>query len=335
MKSAPSFWYNRKSAKDRFLSESLFPLSLIYGWCVKKRFELYCPVPMVRPVICVGNLVAGGAGKTQVVMSLVKMMKEKGFNPHILIRGYGGSEHGPLQVNPDHDTAEYVGDEALLLVATAPTWVSRNRPLGAQLAIDSGADVVIMDDGFQNPIIYKDFSILVVDGAAGFGNGKMLPAGPLREKIEDGIARSDTVIIVGDDKAGVEKKIKELSEIIPVLQTRIVSCKDNPDIKGKKVAAFAGIGRPSKFKTTLEEQGAEIAVWKEFPDHHPYSDREIKDIILLAKNMDAPLFTTAKDYVRVPLSLREHVQKYEVKIEWKNSGDQAVIEMIKKSLGRS
>jgi len=331
---SPAFWYKQKTITDKVLRGIFFPASLVYGWCAKKRFELYYPVPMQKPVICIGNLVVGGAGKTQIVMSLVDMLKERGYNPHILTRGYGGEEVGPVQVNPEHDVAKYVGDEALLLVHKAPTWVAHNRPLGAQSAIDSGANIVIMDDGFQNPIIYKNFSILAIDGAVGFGNKTLIPAGPLRETIEAGVNRADAVIIIGEDKVKAEEKIRSIRANITIVYAKIVPCKNNPEIKGRKVAAFAGIGRPTKFKDTLEEQGAEVVIWRTFPDHYEYKENELKELILEAKNKEALLLTTAKDYVRLPVQIKEHIQKYEVDLAWIDSGHDVILSNMEASINK-
>src|ERR1700733_2992490 len=175
MMSAPAFWYQQKTLSDKLIAAALTPVSWAYGALVRKKFDLYFPVPMARPVICVGNLVAGGAGKTPVVLSLADLLKEKGFNPHLLSRGYGGHETGPLQVSPGRDTAYDVGDEALLLVDIAPTWVSPERTIAAEPPIETDRHIVVMDDGFQNAVIYKDFSLLVIDGAVGFGNKNVMP----------------------------------------------------------------------------------------------------------------------------------------------------------------
>jgi tetraacyldisaccharide 4'-kinase len=317
MRAAPAFWYDTQQPSSKWASRLLSPLGKAYGWAVRKRFDFYFPVPMAKPVLCVGNLVAGGAGKTPVVESLVPLMQEAGYNPHILTRGYGGEEPGPLQVSPGRDTAADVGDEALLLVEKAPTWVSKSRPLGAQAAIDTGATLIIMDDGFQNPAIFKDFALLVADGSAGFGNGRIMPAGPLREEVAFGLSRADAVVIVGEDKANVAQMLKKHADI-PVFSAQLKPLADNPDVAGKQVFAFAGIGRPEKFKETLVAAGAQLEGWGSFPDHFAYVEEDLKELVSAAEARGAMIVTTAKDYVRLPPKLKEKVKKFRVRLEWQD-----------------
>ena len=314
---APEFWYGTQKPAHRWAARLLSPLGRAYGWIARKRFDFYYPVPMARPVVCVGNIVAGGAGKTPVVKSLVSIMQEAGYNPHILTRGYGGEEEGPLQVSPARDTYTDVGDEALLLVEEAPTWVSKSRPLGAQAAIDTGATLIIMDDGFQNPAIYKDFALLVVDGREGFGNGRIMPAGPLREEVGTGLSRADAVVIVGEDKASVAQAIKRHCDI-PVFYAQLKPAPGNPDLQDKPVFAFAGIGRPEKFRETLVAAGARLEGWGSFPDHFAYMEDDLKELADAAEAQGAAIVTTAKDYVRLPAALRPKVQKFCVTLEWQD-----------------
>jgi tetraacyldisaccharide 4'-kinase len=320
MMTAPAFWYQQKTPREVLLKRALLPASWIYGALVRKKFDLYFPVPMAKPIICVGNVTTGGTGKTPVVLSLVDLLKEQGFNPHLLTLGYGGQETGPLQVAPSRDTSYDVGDEALLLVEKAPTWVSNRRVLGAQAAIDTGADIVIMDDGFQNAVIYKDFSLLVIDGAVGFGNRCVMPAGPLREPLNFGLSRADAFVIIGEDKTGAAEYIRRQSAA-PILFASYVPDEGNLDIAGKKVFAFAGIGRPLKFKETLEAAGAIVEGWAEFPDHYPYDEEDLQEIVRAAAAQDAPLITTLKDYVRVPAALRPKIQKFAIRLVWQDKDE--------------
>jgi len=329
MIASPAFWYQQKTASEIFLKTALLPVSWVYGALVRKKFDLYFPVPMEKPVICVGNLVAGGAGKTPVVLSLVDLLREKGFNPHLLTRGYGGKETGPLQVSPGRDTAYDVGDEALLLVEKAPTWVSAKRPHGAQSAIDTGADIVVMDDGFQNAVIYKDFSLLVIDGVVGFGNKAVMPAGPLREPASFGLSRADAFVIIGEDKTGAAEYTRRQTTA-PILFAALQPDDNNPDVKGKNVFAFAGIGRPLKFKETLDAAGALVEGWAAFPDHHPYDDEDLREIMTAAATQNAMLVTTAKDYVRVPPGLRSKIQKFAVHLVWQNKDE--IVPLIEQAL---
>lgn len=322
MLSTPSFWYTSEpKGMDKFLPRLLSPLGKLYGWASRQRFDLHYPVPMGRPVVCVGNLVAGGAGKTPVVIALTALLQEKGYNPHILARGYGGSEEGPLQVSASRDTAADVGDEALLLVDAAPVWVSRSRPLGVQSAIDTGADIIVMDDGFQNPLIYKDFSFVIIDGGAGFGNGKIFPAGPLREDIAFGLSRAHAVIIIGDDKTDARTEIEKQAPSLPIFQAALKPAEDNPDLFGKQVYAFAGIGRPEKFRETLMAAGAMVEGWSEFPDHFAYVEEDLKELISSAEAKNIPVVTTAKDHVRLPASLKDKVRIFKVSLVWQNAAD--------------
>lgn len=311
----PSFWYDQSGAAARAAAIALAPFGWIYAAAVRQRFSMHYPVPMDRPVICIGNLVAGGAGKTPVVMALVALLQESGMNPHILSRGYGGAEEGPLQVSPARDTAHDVGDEPLLLVDAAPTWVARNRALGVQAAIDTGATVIVMDDGFQNPSFYKDVALLVIDGHAGLGNGQVMPAGPLRENFDSAMARADGVIIVGDDRHGVATRIVAAKNNVPVFAAKLLPASDAPSVAGQAVYAFAGIGRPEKFRATLEAAGATVEGWAEFPDHYPYAEEDLAELLASATARGVPVYTTAKDHVRLPPALRARVTPFAVSLQ--------------------
>ncbi len=328
---APRFWYNQKNTPQKILKYTLSPLGWIYERAVEKRFEMNTQVPMSKPVICVGNLTVGGNGKTPTVLSLASFFAKRNYNPHLLTKGYGGEEAGPVQINRDIDTAEYIGDEALLLAQRAPTWVAANRPLGAQHAIDAGAEMIIMDDGFQNPIIYKDFSLVVIDGKIGFGNQYVMPAGPLRENIENGILRADAVLIIGEDRNHVETLIKSIKDI-PVFKAKLVATHNNPKVKGKKFAAFAGIGRPSKFKDTLEEYGAEITTWKEFPDHYLYKTEDLRGLLKTAAKAKTPIITTSKDFVRIPKHMQKDIQVFAVELEWENQDE--ILDLIEHAINK-
>jgi len=328
----PSFWYSQKTPKERTAKLLLLPLSWVYGFLAKKRFDLYFPVPMEKPIVCVGNLVAGGTGKTPVVLSLVEMLKKEEFNPHVLSRGYGGEEIGPLQVSPGRDTAQDVGDEPLLLVQKAPTWISSDRPLGAQAAMESGANIVVMDDGFQNPIIYKDFSIIVIDGAVGFGNQELMPAGPLREPISSGLKRANAVVIIGEDKTNVIAQIEEEHANVEILRANIEVCKNCIEVKDKKFVAFAGLGRPEKFKNTLLKQGADVIEWRSFPDHHYYKDEELEELIKIAEDNNVQIITTAKDHIRLPEKFKDKISQLPIVLVWENP--EAIIPLIKEAIDK-
>ncbi len=266
------------------------------------------------PVICIGNLVAGGAGKTPVALSVGAKLLERGLKVHFLSRGYGGRLKGPVRVAPEqHDAAE-VGDEPLLLAEVAPCWVARDRVAGAMAAIEDGAGAIVMDDGHQNPTLEKSVSIVVIDGETGFGNGRLIPAGPMRETVAEGLARADAVAILGENRTGVTAVIPRK---LPVLRGTLEPSGDSADLAGKRVCAFAGIGQPEKFFATLEAMGCKIVARHGFPDHHPYGDAEIEAIVETARSRDAVPVTTEKDAVRLSPELRNAIRTVRVQVVWR------------------
>jgi tetraacyldisaccharide 4'-kinase len=280
----------------------LAPLGTVYGASVAWKARHAKPYRAAARVICVGNLTAGGSGKTPVALALGARLKARGESVFFLTRGYGGAEHGPAQVQSDSSAAR-MGDEALLLARTAPTIVARDRAEGAAYAIARGANTIVMDDGHQNFTLAKDLSIVVVDGESGFGNGLMIPAGPLREPVAQGLSRTDAVVIMGhgDPDLGAYKG--------PVLRARLFASGDA--FRGRRVFAFAGIGRPEKFLASLEKAGAIVTGTQFFADHHPYRDAEIA--ALKARAGDAELVTTEKDLVRLNAESRAGVTVLPVK----------------------
>ena len=304
---APAHWHRTGA-----LSLALMPLS----WCVamggRARRAWANPSRPPIPVICIGNLVAGGAGKTPVAIGVADALSRHGRAVHFLSRGYGGREGGPLRVEPDRHTHEDVGDEPLLLARRAPTWIARDRASGAASAANEGAEIVVMDDGFQNPSIDKDLSLVVVDGGYGFGNGHVMPAGPLREPLADGLGRADAVILMEPDDVGIAAA---LPATVPVLRAALRPTQ--PDsLRGKPVYAFAGIGRPEKFFATLRDMGAILAGTRDFPDHHTYSDAETGELIAAARQAAAIPVTTEKDAVRLPSEVRADVTVVRVEMAW-------------------
>lgn len=296
---APDFW-----AHDDWRARLLAPLGWVYGASVAWKAAHAAPFKSAAPVICVGNLSVGGTGKTPVAIEIARFLIERGRNPFFLTRGYGGKLHGPLEVTADHHASE-VGDEPLLLAHTAPVIVSRDRRAGAILAVEHGADTIIMDDGHQNFALAKDLSFVVVDGEAGFGNGRVVPAGPLREPTAQGLARADAVIVTGDGAPA----FGEFSG--PVLRTHLTHFE--PDIAGRRVVAFAGIGRPDKFFQSLRTQGADLLDTKNYADHHKYTAGEIARLRSKARAHNAELVTTEKDYVRLTPLEREGIRALPVR----------------------
>ena len=316
---APEFWHRRDSSLPATL---LAPFAAVYDALARLRSWRTTPWRAPVPVICVGNLTVGGAGKTPTVLALAEHLKHAGLEIACLSRGYGGRESGPLLVNPDKHSAADVGDEPLLLAQVAPTWIARDRRDGARMAIAEGADIVLLDDGLQNPSLRKHLSLVVVDGGYGFGNGRVLPAGPLREPVERGLARAAAVVLIGEDTCGVAAA---LPPGLPLLRARLEPDENALRLRGRSVIAFAGIGRPAKFFQTLREIGADVLAVTEFPDHHPYAEPEIMRLVESAQHRRATLVTTAKDFVRLPAASRAQVTVAGVRLRF---ADMAALDRV-------
>ena len=307
---APAFW-----RRDTLPARLLAPAGTLYAAAGRLRRWGTRPQRMAVPVICVGNLVAGGAGKTPVALAVTRLLQGMGIAAHVVMRGYKGREAGPLRVDPARHTAEAVGDEPLLLAAAVPTWVARNRVEGARAAIRGGAKAIVLDDGHQNPTLYKDLSLVVIDGGYGLGNGRVMPAGPLREPAGEGLARASAVVILGPDETGVAT----LAEGLPILRGTVVPTAEAWAVRGRDVVAFAGIGRPEKFFATLETQiGAFVKARRGFPDHHAYSRADLLPLLEQAERLGALTVTTVKDYVRLPTELRARVTPVPVYLVWED-----------------
>lgn len=301
----PSFWKHQS-----ICSALLSPLGWIYGALTALRLHFFKPYHAPCPVICVGNITAGGTGKTPVSIALAEMLKSMGQNPAFISRGYGGKLQGVIVDRQKH-TPEEVGDEPLLLARAATVAIHPNRAVAAKLALQNGADCLIMDDGFQNPTLYKDFSFLVFDGAYGIGNGKILPAGPLRESFQNGQKRAQAFIILGQDKQNLSEKTK-----LPVVYGSITP--QSPDLKHEKVLAFAGIGHPEKFYRSLAECGLEVMETHDFPDHHFYTTEELSALIKHAKEKKWAVYTTGKDEVKIPPKLKKEIHVLPVVVQFEN-----------------
>ncbi len=308
---APDFWSRPNAPLGKLLS----PLGCAYRLTGALNRSFAKPVRVDATVLCVGNLVAGGTGKTPVALAIAASLRHD--NLAFLTRGYGGRLAGPVHVAPRFHTPADVGDEALLLARAAPTWAARDRAVGALAAIEGGAKLIIMDDGFQNPSLLKDVSIIVIDGETGFGNGQLIPAGPLREPVAAGLERADAVVIVGHDRADIART---LPPSLPVFTGRILPTADREIWVGRRVVAFAGIGRPAKFFDTLTALGCDIAAAHSFADHHPFTDAEIAQICTQAEALDATPVTTEKDAVRLPAASRGKVETLPVAFVWDDAG---------------
>ena len=298
----PSWWYD--GDRIPLAAWALWHVSAVYGGIVERRFRTASPYRSKLPIICVGNLTIGGAGKTPVALKLAEMLRETGRKPGFLTRGYGGSERGPYLIDGATDGADRVGDEPLLLARAAPTVVSRDRSAGAKLLETLGVDAIVMDDGFQNPSLEKDFRLVVVDAAAGVGCGRVFPLGPLRAPLEFQLGMADAVVFLGAhdraDAAGlIEQQNQQLrSTPLPVFNARIVPAVTD-GLRDRPFLAFCGIGRPGKFFDTLREAGIAVVKSRSFPDHHPYSAADARSLLTDAKALDAGLITTEKDDARL------------------------------------
>ena len=318
----PDFW---NDAKGTFAARALAPGAWIWAAAGRARRALTRPWRAPAKVLCVGNLVAGGAGKTPLALDLARRILARGYAVHFLTRGYGGRAAGPLRVDPQTHGFADVGDEALLLARAAPTWVGADRVELARAACADGARVLIMDDGFQNPSLEKNLSVVAVDGASGFGNGRVMPAGPLREPIADGLRRAGGVVIVGADETGAADKIAAIRPALPVLRARMVPGAEAARLKGRAVFAFAGIGRPDKFFATVAAAGATLRDTAAFPDHHPFSADEIEDVQRRAARLGAMPLTTEKDAARLPSGARGAIEILTMTLAWENEAELGIL----------
>ncbi len=292
---APDFWWHEPGA----LSALLSPLGALYGAVTAQRLKQAGYRAKV-PVICIGNPTLGGAGKTPTAIAAGEILKTNGRRPYFLTRGYGGSESGPLLSDPSKHSARDIGDEALLLAAVAPTVVASDRAAGAKFAEENGADVIVMDDGFQNPSLTKDFSILVIDGAKGLGNARVFPAGPLRAPLSVQLSRAHAIFVIGEGEAGSAAAEHGKSAGLEVLRAKFAAdAGAASQLKGRRVLAFAGIGDPEKFFRSLEAAGAEVSLKRSLPDHHRFSAREANELIGEAAKKGLILVTTEKDRARM------------------------------------
>jgi tetraacyldisaccharide 4'-kinase len=291
----PGFWHRPSS----FVSLLLLPLGALYGAVAARRLQRE-GFDAGIPVLCVGNYHVGGAGKTPMVLALTRMLRDLGETPVVLSRGYGGRLHGPIKVDPDRHAAADIGDEPLMLARTVPVVVARDRISGVALARSQGASVILMDDGFQNPAIAKDASLIVIDGDRGLGNGLVFPAGPLRAPLPPQLARTDALIVVGDGAAAAPVAAAIAAQGRPVLSAHLRADDASvASLRGKRVLAFAGIGDPPRFFRTLRASGIEIVRERAFADHHPYAQAEIEALIAEAKPDALTLVTTEKDLARL------------------------------------
>lgn len=295
MRTAPAFWWSdRIGLKAALLS----PFSLIYGAISGRRMHQAPSAHASLPVICIGNFVVGGAGKTPFALKLCALLKAEGHKPIFLLRGYGGRLKGPVLVDPEKHSGADVGDEAFLLAAAAPTIVSANRPEGAAFAAALEASLILMDDGFQNPALAKDLTLALVDAQTGTGNGLCLPAGPLRAPLSAQIRKAGALVVVGEGTRAAKAVHLAARRGLPIIEAKLAPT-NGAEFEGQKVLAYAGIGRPEKFFASLAAAGAEVVETRAFGDHHPYSEAEAQGLLTRAETQGLQLVTTAKDMARI------------------------------------
>ncbi len=306
----PEFW-SRSDTASRSIAAALAPFGLLYGASIAWKHRWALPYRSRAAVVCVGNLTVGGSGKTPLAIAIVRTLQDNGQPVACLTRGHGRTSVRASLVDVGAHDAKSVGDEALLLAQAAHTVVAADRAHGARLAEALGARVIVMDDGHQNFTLAKDLSLVVVDGETAFGNGNIVPAGPLRESVHQGLSRADAVIIMGDGDPALPGFAG------PTLRARLSAARR---FDGRRVVAFAGIGRPTKFFSLLRTQGAELAECHSYGDHHFYSASEIALLQERAKLADATLVTTEKDFVRLSSSDQEHIEVLPVKATFDEPG---------------
>ncbi len=325
----PRFWNKRI-----WINSFLIPFSWMWVYFSKLSQSRIKTEHVDVPVICIGNLVMGGAGKTPTVIALTAILKSIGHNPHILSRGYGAYIRNSIQVDPKTHNYLQVGDEPLLLAKVAPTWVGPDRVMSARAAIKAGASILIMDDGLQNPSLFKDLSIVVIDAIQGVGNGLVFPAGPLREPIEIGANRADAMIVIGGGNIHFDFIDRQFSARIvcendtskndysgnknesDVTPGEVNHSKVSQHKSKRRVVAFAGIGYPEKFKITLLENNFEICDFITFADHHPYTIGDIIKLMKVATQHRATLITTSKDCLRIPERYQHSVTTLPIVLEF-------------------
>lgn len=311
----PRFWFT-PAARPDWRARVLAPLGWIYAAGTARRVARQDGYHPKVPVICIGNINAGGTGKTPTTIALAQRLLARNHDVHIVSRGHKGTLEGPLMVDERSHSADEVGDEPLLMRAFTNVWVARDRAEGVKAAEAAGADVILMDDGFQNPAVRKTLSIVVVDAVKGFGNARCIPAGPLREPVMAGLNRADLLLSIGPDGAQT-RFMQDWGDVIPCPHAmgQLHPLQTGMDWQGMKVLAFAGIGLPEKFFATVKALGADLLRAEALADHQPLTDALMKRLQIEATALGAQLVTTEKDAVRLPPAFKRQVLTVPVRLE--------------------
>ncbi|MDR1233854.1 MAG: tetraacyldisaccharide 4'-kinase [Holosporales bacterium] len=323
---SPKFW----NEDDNLIVKALSPLSKVYSLFYAININKTVPVSASVPVICVGNIVMGGAGKTPTVELICDILKDSGYDPNILSSGFGGYLKNVVKVDPELHSYLQVGDEALLSARVAPTWIGKNRINSAKAATISGANVLVLDDGFQNNSLIQNLKILVIDSGQEFGNEKIFPAGPLRESVDSGLRKSDIVLIIGSKNEALESRIHQIKPDAVICYAKMNVINED-EFEGQRVIGFCGLGYPEKFHRTLKEIGFDVKDFIAFADHHPYTITEAQKLIKAARNAGAKLVTTMKDYVKIPDVFKHELLVINIKLQLE---DNTLAEMIRDTVGK-
>lgn len=307
----PAFWQHTGFSLPALC---LSPFAWLYQTISHRRSARAPRYKASCPVICIGNITMGGAGKTPTARAIANLLQEQGRNPVFLSRGYGGQIKNPTMVNAQHSATD-VGDEPLLLARTAPVCIAADRVAGAKFCEAQGFDCIIMDDGFQNPDLHKDLSLLVIDGGFGQGNGRLFPAGPLRESFSHALKRSHALVCIGTDQTQLLSA--PLAATLPLFSAHITP--ETAFLGDGPWLAFAGLARPEKFFTTLQQNGHTLVKTMSFPDHYAFKTKDLENLKAEADSLKARLVTTEKDAMRLPAEFLKHVSLYSIHLTWQNT----------------